>query len=321
MRTGDLAKADECFREAVSINQAHGPSMLLAAIIAWINEQFDVASSLFQAATHFQPSARNWAIRGLYHALREDDISRDMCMTESKQLQNERKTWMEASEFLLDMKVQEFCEPALKELRLEYPDSQTPEVAATFARHHLQQKQYTEALALLEKSIAADVKNPCTVAVKGHVLYRNKDIAAARDTYQRALDLPGHLADLELIRLRLACLYLDNAEYTKGKELFMQATATQPSALSWEGVGICCFRLGNIEEAERALAESNMYDNANPQVWGYLSLLCLTAGRRVEAEQTFKYALRHGLVDEDLLKELKTNQESLGYGQPFVDAL
>jgi len=328
MRIGDIAKADECFREAVSINQAHGPSMLLAAVIAWMNEQFDVATALFEAATHYESTGIAWAVRSLYHNLLEDDISADMCMQEAIKVAPKKQVWLDTASFLLNIKVGAFVEGALRELKVEFgercasgvPPAEASEMAAIFATYHLQQEQYAEALELLDEAITADVTNPVTVGVKGHVLYRSKDFGAARETYKRALDLPGDLSDLEVIRLRLAALYLENADYELAKSLFMQASAKNPSAISWEGVGIASFKLGYIEEAERALAESNMYDNANPKVWGYLSLLCLQTGRRTEAEQTYKYAVRHGLVDADLVAELEAKQVEVGFGQPFVDA-
>lgn len=38
-RMGDFAKADECLREAISIQQDHIPSLLMAAIVSWRNSR------------------------------------------------------------------------------------------------------------------------------------------------------------------------------------------------------------------------------------------------------------------------------------------
>lgn len=50
--------------------------------------------------------------------------------------------------------------------------------------------------------------------------------------------------------------------------------------------------MNELGEAEDALAEANVLNNEDPQTWAYLSLVCLRTGRPLEAEQTFKYAIR-----------------------------
>ena len=51
-------------------------------------------------------------------------------------------------------------------------------------------------------------------------------------------------------------------------------------------------QLDELGEAEDALAEANVLNNENALTWAYLSLVCLRTGRPLEAEQTFKYAIR-----------------------------
>jgi Flp pilus assembly protein TadD len=52
------------------------------------------------------------------------------------------------------------------------------------------------------------------------------------------------------------------------------------------------FQLGELSEAEDALSEANILNNSDPEVWGYLSLVCLKTGRQLEAEQAYKYAIK-----------------------------
>ncbi len=51
-------------------------------------------------------------------------------------------------------------------------------------------------------------------------------------------------------------------------------------------------QLGEYTEAEDALCEANMLNNMDAEVWAYLSLVCLKTGRQVEAEQSFKFAIK-----------------------------
>jgi hypothetical protein len=39
-----------------------------------------------------------------------------------------------------------------------------------------------------------------------------------------------------------------------------------PSAVGWAGVGVCCLRLGQLDDAREALAEANTHDNTNELV-------------------------------------------------------
>jgi Flp pilus assembly protein TadD len=50
--------------------------------------------------------------------------------------------------------------------------------------------------------------------------------------------------------------------------------------------------LNELGEAEDALSEANILNNADPEVWAYLSLVCLKTGRQLEAEQAYKYAVK-----------------------------
>ena len=39
-----------------------------------------------------------------------------------------------------------------------------------------------------------------------------------------------------------------------------------------------------------------MLNNADPEVWAYLSLVCLRTARQLEAEQAYKYAIKVGML-------------------------
>lgn len=50
--------------------------------------------------------------------------------------------------------------------------------------------------------------------------------------------------------------------------------------------------MDELADAEDALSEANILNNEDPEVWGYLSLVCLRTGRQLEAEQAYKYSLK-----------------------------
>lgn len=105
----------------------------------------------------------------------------------------------------------------------------------------------------------------------------------------------------------------------------MHACKHSPSSHTWFGVGVACYRLGDLEQAEDALSEANILNNLDPEVWAYLTMVCLKVGvavggdwghmtimcsilqtrRPVEAEQALKFALKVGLKDEHLLSQIQ----------------
>lgn len=67
-------------------------------------------------------------------------------------------------------------------------------------------------------------------------------------------------------------------QYSRAKETYLRACSHTPSALTWHGVGVACYRLGQYEEAEEALCEANILNNQDPEVWAYLAMVCLQVG-------------------------------------------
>ena len=74
--------------------------------------------------------------------------------------------------------------------------------------------------------------------------------------------------------------------------------------------------MDQLEEAKNALCEANILNNKAPEVWAYLSLICLKTNKPLEAEQAYKYAIKLNLDNPELLEEIHAMQESVGFGNP-----
>ena len=131
----------------------------------------------------------------------------------------------------------------------------------------------------------------------GHVLFLQGEFEEARKCYEQAVaSYTGKFAPFgdvpPLVYLRLGNTYLRAESYSTAKEVFLRACKVTPCATMWLGVGGACMRNGELEEAEAALTEANLYDNENAQVWGQLALLCLQwrPQRGSEADAAFAQA-------------------------------
>uniref|UniRef100_A0A1A8FEP0 Tetratricopeptide repeat domain 18 n=1 Tax=Nothobranchius korthausae TaxID=1143690 RepID=A0A1A8FEP0_9TELE len=68
MLSGDHTKANECFHEAVSIQQAHQPSLMMCGVLAVMSERYKHAQILLERATSTDPpSVSAWTLLGLLH--------------------------------------------------------------------------------------------------------------------------------------------------------------------------------------------------------------------------------------------------------------
>ena len=43
----------------------------------------------------------------------------------------------------------------------------------------------------------------------------------------------------------------------------------------WRGMGVACYHLNDLAQAEDALCEANILNNLDSTVWAYLTLVCL----------------------------------------------
>lgn len=64
-------------------------------------------------------------------------------------------------------------------------------------------------------------------------------------------------------------------QYEEARETLLHACKHSPSSRTWFGVGVACYKLGDLEQAEDALTEANILNNLDPEVWAYLTMVCL----------------------------------------------
>ncbi|EDV28658.1 uncharacterized protein TRIADDRAFT_51790 [Trichoplax adhaerens] len=234
----------------------------------------------------------------------------------------DQSTYMRAAQFLLRVNAFQMCEKALGAELIQYPKSDLPtQYYLHLAQLKLQMKQYDVAERNIEEALIHDYTNSNCWAILGHIKYLTSNYKEARSAYERTLALIDTADNMHIIYLRLASIYLGEKLYENAKNTFLLACKHSPSCLSWLGVGIACYRMGDLSEAEEALSEANVLNNHDAEVWGYLSLVCLRTNREEEAEQAYKYALKVGLSNKELLQEINEQQKVIGFGNPLVSTI
>lgn len=149
------------------------------------------------------------------------------------------------------------------------------------------------------------------------------DSACILDAYISAISIavpPPESTDTDLTyNIPVECfihtgkLFINSVRFKEGYSTIISACRTYISSSLLLLLGICSIRLSRYMDAEDALKEANLLDNRNPDVWAYLSLLCLTNGsnRYEEAEKCLRQSLRLGLNNSVLLRELATTYMSI----------
>lgn len=224
--------------------------------------------------------------------------------------------YMQAVEFLLDAKATPFTERALARHLVDPIGGPSSKYFICLAQLKLQRHEMDEVEAHVKEAMQMDHQCPDAWAIMGHMKYLTGDTDGAKNCYERTLAFVADASEMHSIYLRLASIYLQEGQFHSARDTFLKACKRSPSCVSWLGVGIACYRLGDFADAEDALTEANILDNMDPEVWAYLCLVCLQTGRRLEAEQAYKYTIKLNLQDDDLLAEIHHLQEALGFGNP-----
>ncbi|XP_044612856.2 cilia- and flagella-associated protein 70 isoform X2 [Equus asinus] len=224
--------------------------------------------------------------------------------------------FMETIRFLMKVNAVQYVHRVLAHELLCPQGGPSCEYYLVLAQTHLLKKDFAKAEEYLQQAAQMDYLNPNVWGVKGHLYFLSGNHAEAKACYERTISFVVDAAEMHFIFLRLGHIYLEEKEYEKAKKTYLQACKRSPSCLTWLGLGIACYRLEELTEAEDALSEANALNNYNAEVWAYLALVCLKAGRQLEAEQAYKYTMKLKLKDEALLAEIHMVQETVGFGNP-----
>uniref|UniRef100_A0A8C4V474 Cilia and flagella associated protein 70 n=1 Tax=Falco tinnunculus TaxID=100819 RepID=A0A8C4V474_FALTI len=253
----EKTKAQECFQQALSLNPHHIQSLLLCGIVAVVLQHYEEAEIFFEDACCLEPSSIvAWTLSGLFYELQNSNIQAEMAFREAKKLLQAQLA---------------------------------KERSITEAAEGKGEKKHISAGCVRSPSPGPEECLPGNTGQNQEVFFCT---SKAKECYERTISFVEDAADMHFVYLRLGSIYLEGKEYGQAKQTYLLACKNSASCLTWLGVGIACYRLEEMAEAEDALSEANALNNTNAEVWGYLSLICLQGGRQLEAEQCYKYTVK-----------------------------
>ncbi|XP_032451111.1 cilia- and flagella-associated protein 70 isoform X2 [Lynx canadensis] len=194
--------------------------------------------------------------------------------------------FMETIHFLMKVNAVQYVHRVLAHELLCPQGGPSCEYYLVLAQTHLLKKDFAKAEEYLQQAAQMDYLNPNVWGMKGHLYFLSGNHAEAKACYERTISFVVDASEMHFIFLRLGHIYLEEKE------------------------------LEELTEAEDALSEANALNNHNAEVWAYLALVSLKAGRELEAEQAYKYTMKLKLKDETLLAEIHMVQEAVGFGNP-----
>lgn len=311
-RQCDYSKAFERYQEAASLEPSSSLVLMRCALAMFMEQRPEDANKFASLATTVAPEdALAWLLSCLLHGELGDVIMEDMCLNKAKTLQPDvAELFFEAGRVSVNLNLVSFAARCVNELHLrQHRPSSTAEIEARLALTNTPAEP-ERARAIADQALSQDYNNPNLWVILGEAHTVQKNDHEAQRCFAHAVALEQTADGHERVLLLLGHLYLKTEDFEEAKAVFLQACTRRASAYTWRGLGIACYRLSELAEAEDALAEANAYDNTLADVWGYLCLVAIRTGRRIEAQQCFKY-MRRLVADQpsELLTEIRLEMQ------------
>ncbi|XP_076766952.1 cilia- and flagella-associated protein 70 [Xylocopa sonorina] len=335
-KIGDRDSAKECSLEAIKLDRQYAIALLVQAIILFKNREYKEAEIFLKAIVDFHPRFfEAWAVLHLFYIRTEYYPGLDLtlrvaekCMqdkTRTIMFDQEPLSWtsihcppdnvyMSVATFLLKLNFCEFAGIALAE-EMSISNRSTHVLYYMAVEHYLCGR-YEDALSHLEEIRCNYGMDYSVSSLMGHCYYKMGNIEKGLEYYEFARMLFDRPDNLHLVEIRLGYHYYDAGDFNRARRIFLHACKFSPSSLTWLGVGICCYELNQLHEAEASLAEANRIDNHNPEIWGYLCLLNLTLERYDEFSQCYAEMIKNNLKNRKLWLRITNLMKALNYAPP-----
>ena len=218
--------------------------------------------------------------------------------------------WFEVANLFNRFNFYEISEKLIKNITEETKDS--PQYRTEEARISFFRKDYIKTIEISDMIIKDNPLCYEAYLIKGHSLYILNKFKEAEETYIKAIRYkPQEIKfDLEML-VKLGNIYIKNKQWYDAKVIFKQILRDNVEhSFGWRYLGYSLTKLGEYDEAEKALRRANLLDIENPIIWAYLTIYCLNTGKKNQALECLNELSKVNFNDIELLKEI---------GQLFLD--
>ena len=212
--------------------------------------------------------------------------------------------WFEVVNLFNRFNFYEISEKLIKNITEETKDS--PQYRTEEARISFFRKDYTKAIEISNIIIKENPLSYEAYLIKGHSLYILNKFKEAEDTYIKAIRYKPQEKkfDMEML-VKLGLIYIKNKQWYDAKVIFKQILRDNiEHSFGWRYLGYSLTKLGEYEEAEKALRRANLLDIENPVIWAYLTIYCLSTGKKNQAMECLNELTKVNFCDIELMKEI-----------------
>ena len=170
----------------------------------------------------------------------------------------------------------------------------------------LYRKDYEKAIEFSDAIIKENQLAYEAYLIKGHSLFFLNKYKEAEDTYIKAIRFkPQEIKfDIEML-VKLGMIYINNKQWYDAKVIFKQILRDNVEhSFGWRYLGFALTKLGEYNEAEKALRRANLLDIENPIIWAYLTIYALSTGKKNQALECLNELSKVNFNDIALLKEI-----------------
>ena len=212
--------------------------------------------------------------------------------------------WFEIASLFNRFNFYEISEKLIKNVSEE--TKQSLQYKTEQAKILLYRKDYEKAIEFADAIIKENQLAYEAYLIKGHSLFFLNKYKEAEDTYIKAIRFkPQEIKfDIEML-VKLGMIYINNKQWYDAKVIFKQILRDNVEhSFGWRYLGFALTKLGEYNEAEKALRRANLLDIENPIIWAYLTIYALSTGKKNQALECLNELSKVNFNDIALLKEI-----------------
>jgi len=128
-----------------------------------------------------------------------------------------------------------------------------PEANMSLASVYAQIGEPLRGLAYAQRAVQGDDNSAIAHANLGLLYSQNGEVDRAIDEYKKSIELDGRQSE---VYLNLAVEFVKQSKFEQARNVLETAVAMGPSAAVSERLGVCYYKLGNMQKATEAYSES-----------------------------------------------------------------